>query len=341
MRVLVVMNFGADPSTPQRGRWVIDQVEALREGGTEVDLFSFRPGKDQYLPATRKIRQLLRHNDYDLVHAHYGLAGWCAQLAGARPLVVTFHGTDVRHRIVGRMSRALTRRIALVAGASRALFEEEAGRPGLPLPAGRSAVLPCGADLSRFGPLDRGEARKQLGLDPETPYLFFPADPTRPEKRFELARQVADRTGAELLTGGGIDPEAMPLWMNSANAVLVTSEYEGFGLACLEALACDVPVLSTPVGIAPHALRGLDRTLCLEFDPETWSDFASGLLAERNPRVPGRPRAEALSARRLADRVALAYRDLLAAGPEVALSNSANCIGASVSAIDLRNDEVS
>src|SRR5690349_18576095 len=130
MRVLVVMNFGADPSTPQRGRWVIDQVEALREIGLEVDLFSFRPGKDQYLPATRAIRRILKEKSYDLVHAHYGLAGWCAQLAGAKPLVVTFHGTDVRHRIVGRMSRALTRRIALVAGASRALFDEEDGRPG-------------------------------------------------------------------------------------------------------------------------------------------------------------------------------------------------------------------
>jgi len=341
MRVLVVMNFGADPATPQRGRWVIDQVEALREGGIEVDLFSFRPGKNQYLPATRKIRQLIRKKSYDLVHAHYGLAGWCAELAGARPLVVTFHGTDVRHRIVGRMSRVLTRRIALVAGASKALFEEEAGRPGLPLPEGRNAVLPCGADLSRFGPLPRDEARQKLGLDPDTRYLFFPANPDRPEKRFDRAREVADRAGAELLTGGGIEPEAMPLWMNAAHAVLVTSDYEGFGLACLEALACDVPVLSTPVGIAPHALRDLDRSLSLEFDPETWSKFASRLLSETDPRTVGRPRAEALSARRMADRVALAYRDLLAEGPEKALETSANCGGGHVSLADLGNDGVS
>lgn len=341
MRVLVVMNFGADPATPQRGRWVIDQVEALRRGGLDVDLFSFRPGKDQYLPATRKIRRLLKQNRYDLVHAHYGLAGWCAQLAGADPLVVTFHGTDVRHRIVGRMSRALTRKITLVAGASRALFEEEAGRAGLPLRDGRSAVLPCGADLSRFAPLDRSEARRRLGLDPDVPYLFFPADPERPEKRFDRARRVGEMTGAELLTGGGIEPDEMPLWMNAAQAVLVTSDYEGFGLACLEALACDVPVLSTPVGIAPHALRDLPRSLCLEFDPAAWSAFASTLLAEPDPRTDGRPRAEALSARRMAERVALAYRDLLAPGPAGALSSSANFGGGRVSGGDLGNDGVS
>ncbi len=338
MRVLVVMNFGADPATPQRGRWVIDQVKALREGGLDVDLFSFRPGKDQYLPATRKIRRLLKETSYDLVHAHYGLAGWCAQIAGADPLVVTFHGTDVRHRVVGRMSRALTRKVGLVAGASKALFEEEAGRPGLPMREGRTAVLPCGADLGRFSPIDRGQARRHLGLDPAAPFLFFPADPERPEKRVDLARQVGDRTGSGLLTGGGIEPDEMPYWMNAANAVLVTSDYEGFGLACLEALACDVPVLSTPVGIAPHALRGLDHSLCSSFEPEAWSRFASDLLSEPDPRTRGRERAEALSARRMADRVALAYADLLGENGDGALSNSANCGGGRVSGGDLGND---
>ncbi len=49
----------------------------------------------------------------------------------------------------------------------------------------------------------------------------------------------------------------MPLWVNAANAVLVPSEREGFGLAVLEALACDVPVLATPVGIHPEALASV------------------------------------------------------------------------------------
>ena len=117
MRVLVVMNFAPDEATPQRGRWVVDQVDALRAGGIDVDLFTFPPGKDQYLPATREIRRLIRDNEYDLVHAHYGLAGWCARLAGARPLIVTFHGTDVRHPVVGRMSRRLTKSIDLTGAA--------------------------------------------------------------------------------------------------------------------------------------------------------------------------------------------------------------------------------
>lgn len=329
MRVLVVMNFGADPETPQRGRWVVDQVDALRELGLDVELFTFQPGKDQYLPATRRIRQILKREKFDLVHAHYGLAGWCAALAGASPLVVTFHGTDVRHRVVGPLSRILTRRIDLIAGVSKALFEREAGRPGLPLRSGRSAVLPCGTDLSRFAQIERAEAKTTLGLDPTTRYLLFPADPTRPEKRYERAREVAETVGAEMLTGGSIPPDQMSLWINAAHGVLVTSEYEGFGLACLESLACNVPVISTPVGIAPHALKNLPGTLSAEFDLKTWSDFASRLLEQDDPRIPGRPVAEALSADRMADRVALAYKEILM-NPE----------GKAVSAAELRNDGV-
>ncbi len=58
-----------------------------------------------------------------------------------------------------------------------------------------------------------------------------------------------------LLTLGAVAPERVPLWVNASNAVLVPSEREGFGLAVLEALACDVPVLATPVGVHPEALR--------------------------------------------------------------------------------------
>ncbi len=257
MRVLVVTNFMPDASAPQRGRWVRDQVDEVRRRGVEADLFAFPPGRAEYLPATRRLHALLRRERFDLVHAHYGLAGWVARLAGASPLLVTFHGTDVRHHLVGHLSRRLAWRVDLVAGVSRALFEPEDGRPGLPAVPG-SAVLPCGPDLSRFGPKPRAQVRRQLGLDPYGSYLFFPANPARPEKRHDRAAEVAAACDADLLTGGSIEPEQMPLWINAANAVLVTSDYEGFGMAAIEALACDVPVLSTDVGIAPYALRGIE-----------------------------------------------------------------------------------
>jgi teichuronic acid biosynthesis glycosyltransferase TuaC len=294
MRVLVVTNLQPDATAPQRGRWVHDQVEEIRRLGLEVELFGFPPGRDQYAPATWRLRRLLRRERFDLVHAHYGLAGWCAKLAGARPLVVSFHGTDVRHPIVGALSRRLAWRVDLVAAVSRALFATENGRPGLP-PVPGSAVLPCGPDLARFRPLPRGEARRQLGLDLDRGYLLFPANPARPEKRSDRAAELAALAGAELLTGGAIEPDRMPLWINAANAVIVTSDYEGFGMISLEALACRVPVLSTPVGIAPFALAGVAGTLCAPYDS----------------RVDGAGRAALLSAARMAERTVVAYRAVL------------------------------
>jgi teichuronic acid biosynthesis glycosyltransferase TuaC len=309
VRVLVVTNFEPDDSAPQRGRWVRDQVDEVRRRGIDVDLFSFPPGRDQYVPATRRLRALLRRERFDLVHAHYGLAGWVAKLAGARPLIVTFHGTDVRHAVVGPLSRRLAWRIDLVAAVSTALFAPEDGRPGLP-PVPGSAVLPCGPDLDRFVPMARSEARRALDLDPDGRFLFFPANPARPEKRHDRAAELAAACEVELLTGGSIDPDRMPLWLNAANAVLVTSDYEGFGLAAVEALACGVPVLSTPVGVAPYALAGIEGCLCAEFEVDGWSAAALHHLGASDPRVDGAARAASLSAARMAERVIEAYRDV-------------------------------
>ena len=296
-----------DAAAPQRGRWVRDQVDEVRKRGIEVDLFEFPRGRKEYRPATRRLRALLRRERFDLVHAHYGLAGWVARLAGAKPLLVTFHGTDVRHHLVGHLSRRLAWRADLIAGVSRALFEAEDGRPGLPAVPG-SAVLPCGPDLSRFEPLPRADARRQLGLDPDGRYLFFPANPARPEKRHDRTAEVAAACGADLLTGGSIEPERMPLWLNAASAVLVTSDYEGFGMAAIEALACEVPVLSTPVGIAPYALRGIDGCLCAPFEADAWAATAQRHLAAADPRVAGSSRAATLSAAAMAERTIVAYR---------------------------------
>ncbi|HEY3587188.1 MAG TPA: glycosyltransferase, partial [Myxococcaceae bacterium] len=116
--------------------------------------------------------------------------------------------------------------------------------------------------------------------------------------------------GTQVLTLGHVEPAQMPLWINSANAVLVPSERESFGLSVLEALACDVPVLATPVGVAPEALSGVAGTYCGPFDPTAWRAALEPLLAQPDPRVAGRARAEAYSVQAMAERVLAAWRSL-------------------------------
>ena len=160
-------------------------------------------------------------------------------------------------------------------------------------------MLPCGVDLERFHPIPRAQARSELGLDPERPYLLFAADPARAIKRYDLALALAREVDVELLALGGVDPARAPLWVNAANAVLMPSGHEGFGLAVLEALACDVPVLATPVGIHPDALRGVAGTLCAPFELERLARRArapsrpGGLAHRRDAPTPSRSPARA------------------------------------------------
>ncbi len=102
----------------------------------------------------------------------------------------------------------------------------------------------------------------------------------------------------------------MATWMNAADAVLVTSDYEGFGMAAIEALACDVPVLSTPVGVAPYLLAGIPGCLCAPFDPDRWAAAARPHLDASDPRVAGSARAATLAAGPMAERTIEVYRHL-------------------------------
>ncbi len=307
MRALVVTNMYPTPARPALGRFVRDQVEALRRiDGVEVELFAFSPGLRSYPRAALDLRRRHRGRDFDVIHAHFGLSAWPALALRGAPHVVTFHGTDLAHPRSGKLSRAVVGRVALAATVSASLAELLPGAGT----SRRVAVLPCGVDLGRFRPLPRAEARARLGLDPDGRYLLFPASRTRPEKRFDRAQAVAG--DATLLTLEDVEPDEVPLWVNAVNAVVVPSEREGFGLATLEALACDVPVVATPVGVHELALDGVAGTCCAPFDAERWRTALAPHLAAADPRVAGRARAELFSADRMARRVVTAWEEVVA-----------------------------
>jgi len=314
MRALVVTNMYPSAARPALGSFVRDQVHALQHiDGLDVQLYAFAPGGPRsYARAVRELRRRYAAAEtFDVVHAHFGLTAWPSLAVAARHRVVTLHGNDLYHPRSRPITTAALGRMDLVATPTDRFAAEVPG-------AGTRravAILPCGIDVERFRPLDRGTARQRLGLDPAGRYLLFPYDPARPVKRADRARELARSSGAELLTLGSVEPDLVPYWVNAANAVICPADWETFGLACLEALACDVPVLARPTGAHEEALRGIAGTHCGEWDIPAWQAVLEAHLAEPDPRVQGRARALAFSAGALAERVAVAWRWLASEGP--------------------------
>jgi teichuronic acid biosynthesis glycosyltransferase TuaC len=306
VRALVVSNMLPDIGHPERGRFVRDQVQALRRiDGVDIELHEFAPGKRDLARAAWELRRRYGRERLDVVHAHFGLSAWPALGVRARVRALTVHGSDLSHPRTRKLTARVIPRMDILAAASAPLAQR--------LPAGRerAQVLPCGVDLDRFHAIPRAQARARLKLDRDEPFVLFLASPSRPEKRYEDALALARAADVEVRALGTVAPELVALWINAANAVIVPSAREGFGLAVLEALACDVPVLATPVGIHPEALRDLPGTLCAPFELDVWGDALAPHLRDPDPRIAGREHAEPYSASRMAERVLAAWRAAL------------------------------
>ena len=299
-----------DRAHPQRGRFVRDQVNALREiDGVDVELYEFAPGKRALVRAARDLRRRHRGERLDVVHAHFGLTAWPALAVPARVRALTVHGSDLSHPRTRSLTARVIPRMDILAAASASLAQR------LPVQGDRALVLPCGVDLVRFHAIPRADARAELKLDRHEPFVLFLADPSRTEKHYDRALELARDANVEVRALYNVDPQLVALWVNASNAVIVPSAREGFGLAALEALACDVPVLATPVGVHPQALRDVVGALCAPFDLAVWRNALAPHLRDRDPRIAGRAHAEPFSAPRMAERVLETWRAALERGP--------------------------
>ena len=61
----------------------------------------------------------------------------------------------------------------------------------------------------------------------------------------------------ELLVGWGIEHREIPLYLNACDALVFTSLQEGSPNAVKEALACNLPVISTDVGDVAEIVQGI------------------------------------------------------------------------------------
>ncbi len=320
MRVLILTRVWPTPENPHSGTWVRDQVSALESLDVDCDVLYITDGHGivPYIRLWRAMKSRLASNDYDVVHAHYGFTGIVAATQRALPTVVTFHGSDVLgrsfagpyRRIFGivekQLSKLLARRIDHAIVVSLGMQEV--------LKAPRATVAAMGIDPTRFERVSRERARSELGLDHSAPIVIFVGDPGLKRKRFELAasamalarHQLPD---AELLPVYGRDHDEVALFMNAADAMILTSYVEGSPTVVKEAMACDLPVITVPVGDVREQLEGVEPSFIADADAAA---LATGLLQllKTPSRSNGRARIGRYANQRIAAIVADIYSEV-------------------------------
>lgn len=313
MRILFVAP-GAEITDPNGSHmpFVRREADALRALGHEVEIHGFdNRNYLKFIGECRQLRAAVKKFQPDVVHAQFGkFAALSAALSG-RPLIVTFRGTDINHNakysrlrsILGRGASQLAACFARgIVCVSREIEQKVLARRWCP-----TIVTPTGVDLNTFKPI--ADARAKLGYSPGERIVLFNAGKNPEVKDPALARAALDFAAAHIggirfvSLDGTVRPEDVPLFMNAADALILTSRTEGSPTVVQEAMACNLPVVSVDVGDVRERLAGVARCQVVPGrDPAALGTALARVLAERK-RSDGRVHAAALDSAAVAKRL--------------------------------------
>lgn len=252
MKILVVTNVYPSVEHPYHGIFVSEQLRAVKKlhDDVEYDVLYINgfEGKFQYIKSIWEIVQKINKGEYDLVHIHYGLAGIYLYWPFIKkvPTVVTFHGSDIQPKGGnGKISEMVSIHTAKNADAAIILNDdmETMVKPYCK----NTYMIPCAVDLEVFKP-------KGKNIRHKTTDIVFPSNHERKVKNYPLFCEVMEI----LKTKYGLNVEEKELkgltrveiaqLYSNSDLLLMTSNSEGSPQAVKEAMACNLPCVSTPVG---------------------------------------------------------------------------------------------
>ena len=248
MRILIVCSSNSGNIAP----FITEQVDSLKSLGVEVDYFLVdQKGVFGYLSKRKDLLRKIKDYQPDIIHAHYGLSGLLANLQRQVPVITTYHGSDINNPKVFPFSR-----LCIMLSAYNIFVSEKSKKISRQIH--KQSVIPCGVDTRLFTPIDKIQARKELKLNINIQYVLFAGAFNNKVKNPELAQKaVALLSNVELLELKNYSRQQVALLMNAVDAVLMTSFSEGSPQFIKEAMSCNCPIVSVPVGDVPEMISNI------------------------------------------------------------------------------------
>jgi glycosyltransferase involved in cell wall biosynthesis len=324
--LLVITNMWPEQTRPAYGIFVARQVQALRAAGLRCDVLYVRGylSKVIYVLGVPLFLWLSVHSRgrYRLTHVHAGETALAARFFLTRPMITTYHGDDMLGYRDGDGSIPVRSKMrSFIVRCHALLFTAtitQSGEMHRRLPRRvqhRDSVIRCGVDPTQFYPRDRNEARRELAWSESDRIVLFAATrPHYPLKRLDLAQAAVTRAEAELgpiqlVVAENVPPDSIPVMMNAADCLLVTSMSEGSPMVVKEALMCNLPVVATDVGDIREMLAGVSPSVVCGHDPPELTAALVGVL-RANRRSNGRSHSTDLNQSSTVRRLLGIYNDL-------------------------------
>ena len=346
-RVLLVhARHGVDPAFTQR----LAQRDRFGYDATSIDVRHEIGGQD--MAATFALRRAIRDfGGADVLHAHSSKAGALARLGRwrcARRTVYTAHGWYTQNPELGRGAhtafRAIEVGLSTVTDAIVSVSQGEAEHAaGIGIPRRKLVVIENGIEpwpAERVASARR-DTRARLGVaedDVVVGFLGRLQSAKAPEVAVRTFRRILDECpdARPVLAGDGPDAEMVRAtlnelglaervrWLKSVKGTdtipafdifLLTSRYEGFPYALLEALSSSCAIVSTRVpGVAECVEHGDNGYVVDIGDDAALAAYVTSLIHDRtrlrSMRDRSRHRALVYSMDRMLDRTAELYRSL-------------------------------
>ncbi len=282
-----------------------NQGKSLINLGHKVTFFTIKgKGLKGYFLNIFKLKKFLAQQKFEVVHAHYSLSGMVASLAGARPLVVSLMGSDVKAstllKYIIRGFNTIFWKNVIVKSQD---MKEDAGLK-------EAHVIPNGVDFKKFKPIAREEAIQVTGWDPDQKHILFAANPNRPEKNFKLAKAAFDHIKndhLQLQKLVDIPNEKMPYYFNAADVILLTSLWEGSPNVIKEAVACNCKIVAVDVGDIKKVISEIKGCYVTGFDEKEIAQKILDCLALEN-KTTGRDTISYLDSVTIAENLTEVYK---------------------------------